>query len=202
MSRKSQSLQVLAYKAMPDEDRKKIRSDPNRYIEQSILESIRTEVIQENKNAMTKWASTARIPVKIQGLLIIANHFTRPDFHNAIRKIRKSQWKDDDNVFQNFGDYFDEYIEYVNERDLLKIGDDRRHHQLKKWHTVVYKTFYLLCYRRLNHIFKLHEDFEPGEGYFSEEFMKIIFELEDTEILPLVIYKLLDKNYTFEELVN
>lgn len=65
---------------------------------------------------------------------------------------------------------------------------------------LVQKTFYLLCYRRLNHIFKLHEDFPDGGGYFSLKFMDIIFKLKDLDILPLIIYKLLDNNYEIDEL--
>jgi len=200
MSRRSQSLKSLAYKAIPAKVRKDILSDPSRK-EQSVLLDVRSELMQEYKENMKKWGISARIPVKIQGILILANHFTKPDFFNAFENFRKNQF-DETSFFNTYGDYFDGFTEflYIKNNDFLKIASPRRHHQLEKWHFLVEKTFYLLCYRRLNHIFKLHEDFPEGQGYFSQEFMNVIFALPDTEILPLVIYKLLDKNYDTEQL--
>ncbi len=201
MSRKSQSLQHLAYKAIPDSTRRKIRSEQSRYAEQSVMERVRADFIKEKKQSMIKWVSSAKIPIKIQGILILANHFTKPDFYNAAKNLRAIQWYNNKKKpFGNYGDYFDDFVLYINEKELSYLGDDHYYDNLKKWHFLIGKTFYLLCYKRLNHIFKLHEYFDEDDGYFSKEFMDVIFGLEESDILPLIIYKLLDKNYDIEAL--
>jgi hypothetical protein len=54
----------------------------------------------------------------------------------------------------------------------------------------------------MKHIFKKHdEEFSTGYGRFSKEFLKMISSLEETELLPFIIYKQLDMNYDKEYLM-
>ena len=194
MSRQSNNLQLMAYRAITDSMRKEIKQDPKRTAEQSVMERMHNELMTTHKTKMKRWVSSAKIPVEIQSILVLANHFTQPTFYKATKKLREKEYdyKYDD-ILHSTSDFFDEFMEYIKVEDF----------DTDKERFLVHNTFDLLCFKRLKNIFKLKlndfvkpsDEFPNGEGIFSREFMNIIIGLEDSEILPHIIYKLLDKTH-------
>jgi hypothetical protein len=201
MSATEKTLQKLAYNALPQDVKKQILSDANRK-QHSVVAYQRSSAMSINSARMQRWMSSAKIPVKIQKILILLNYFTQTGFFDAMQKLKKIQWNKE-SVFISWSDYFDHFIEMIGEEKEYSIRyNDRKMHELDKWHFLIEKCFYLLCYKRMKHVFKKHdEEFSLGYGTFSKDFLKMISSLEETELLPFIIYKQLDMNYDKEHLM-
>lgn len=196
-----QSLAKLAYKSLPNSKYRKIKNDPTKVAENTVLTDIRKDIMKDHRS-LKQWASSAKIPLNAQYILLLMNHFTKPDFHNAINAIRSIQY-DDKNTLYNFTNYWDEFRIYLNDKYYFNqtLSEHEQKKGWKKHHYIVQAVFYLLCYKRLNYIFKLNESFdEDDEGYFPNSFVQNIFKLEESDILPLIIYNIIDRTYDLKHL--
>jgi hypothetical protein len=76
------------------------------------------------------------------------------------------------------------------DKDFNKLNDEDKLGQLEKWHVLVHKVFYLLCYKRMKHFFKeIDDEFETAYGWFDDDVLQFVSDLEETEMIPLIIYK-------------
>ena len=127
--------------------------------------------------------------------------FTKLTFYHALNNIRYVNQK---SYFNNYIDYYDEFKEFLHDKKLfdqtLSFGK-----QKKKWdksYYVLYATFYLLCYKRLNKIFK--DDFnDENINPIYKDIIEEIDKLKESKILALIIYSIIDNKYKkIEDLKN
>ena len=195
MSKQIQNLQTFAYKSIPDTVKKEIKKNTNR-IEHDIVNEIHTELMKSYKKTMRSWITSAKIPVKIHEYLVIMNEYTKPETYERIDKMRAKQFNEKGRYYLHEDDYFDEYADTIGELDDLRKLHNQENKGLKKWHFIMIYTFQFLCYKRLKKYFDIdYDDFN-----FEKDFVDKIAALEESEILPHIIYKIIDNTFSYNEL--
>jgi len=195
LNRKMPSLQQRAYMAIPRKTYHKVKKNPEMVKENAVIDYTRTQIMKFRN--LKDWAKTVKLPRQyIQKCLVILNYHTKRDFFIAYNIIRK---RNRDYLVKNVGDYWDEIIE--NLQDKVLYDQTRSEHQTielwdkLKWPNILQKTFYFLCYRRLQEISYVRKDDvyydDTHDNYMNGELFNAIMKIPDTDLLPLVIYNMI-----------
>jgi hypothetical protein len=201
------NLQQLAFRAIPRETYRAVMNDPSMEDKKQVLEYTKKYVMNYRK--FTDWSKTVKMPRQyIQKMLILLNHYTKRDFFIAYNIIKK---KNRDYLLKNVGDYWDEIVQtlddkilfnqQISEHETIALWD-----QLK-WPNILQRTFYFLCYRRLQRISYVRKDDvyydDNYDQYMNGELFDAIMKIPDNDLLPLVIYTMIYKfNKQFDNPVS
>jgi hypothetical protein len=190
-------LKQLAYRAIPRETYHTVMNDPNMEDKKQVLEYTKKYVMKYRK--FTDWSKTVKMPRQyIQKLLILLNHYTKKDFFVAYNIVKK---KNRNYVLKNVSDYWDEITEtfddkilfnqQISEHETIALWDQLR------WPNILQRTFYFLCYRRLQRISYVRKDDvyydDTYDQFMNAELFDTIMKIPDNDLLPLVIYTMIHK---------
>jgi hypothetical protein len=148
-----------------------------------------------------QWSKTVKMPNKyIQSLLKLLNYYTKPDFYKAYNIVKQTNRNYNLRVL---GDYFVEISEMLDDKTLFnnKTSEEKTYELWNKlvWPNILQKTFYCLCYKRLQDISNITvEDVyydDEYDTYMNGELFSNICQLPDSDILPLIIYTMIAKHY-------
>ena len=191
----SSSLAKKAYQQIPPQTYRNTKNNPSKIKENYVLDYTRKEIM-ENHQKMPDWIKTIKMPIYIQNILTVMDIFSKPRYFDALNNIRKanSSYK-----LENYMDYYDEFKVFLNDKKLFDqtLSVEQQKKKWAKSYCVLNATFYLLCYKRLNKIFE-----NSVEDSFHTEFIKEIDELEESEIISFIIYRMIDRKYTKKDLEN
>ncbi len=191
------NLKQLAYRTIPRETYHSVMNDANMEDKKAVLEYTKKYVMKYRK--FTDWSKTVKMPRQyIQKLLILLNHYTKRDYFVAYNIVKK---KNRDYVLKNVGDYWDEIAQKLDDKILFnqQISEHETFalwEQLR-WPNILQRTFYFLCYRRLQRISYVRKDDvyydDTYDQYMNAELFEAIKKIPDNDLLPLVIYTMIYK---------
>tara|TARA_Y100000389_G_scaffold153411_1_gene153644 strand:+ start:562 stop:1134 length:573 start_codon:yes stop_codon:yes gene_type:complete len=186
------SLQKQAYKKISPNTYKNIKNDTSKIKENSVLDIVREE-IKKDHHTLKEWIKTINIPKKYQNILIMMDSFTKPNNFHALSNIRKLNQKYD---LKDYFEFYNEFCELIKDKYLVyrSVVDVESRSEWKRPHYVLNATFSLLCYKRLNKIFKLDVD-DCGKEFLDE-----IREIEESEITSFIIYTMVNRTYGIKNL--
>jgi hypothetical protein len=192
--KKGRNLQALAYRAIPRQTYHATRNSDTVY--KTVLENVRADVTAHHRS-VKEWAKSVRVPIYIQNFLTLLNYYSKPEFFNALITVIKHNRKRYD--ITDAIDYWSEITVYLDDKVLFNNDATEEEQEdayiALKWPMILRKTFYCLCYKRLKSNFRMTQKdvfADDTDVYMNTGLFRKIVALPDSEILPLIIYSMID----------
>jgi hypothetical protein len=138
----------------------------------------------------------------IQNLLTLINHLTKADFFNAYNKTIIKIRGPIHTLKDIKDDYWFNVVENLQDKILLdhKLSKEEQQelYVSNRWPKILEKTFYCLCYKRLEGLSNIKPidifDEHNPDIYMHSELFDAIMSLPESEILHLIIYNMIEIN--------